>query len=125
MVSRSGFIALILLLFPSALFCLGEYEPWGKDSDIYSKKIEMAATSTSFGEDAIIAFHHNILSKASGPRCRFTPTCSQYMLQAIQKYGALKGFLMGCDRLMRDNSETWLYKLALSEDGEPVKVDLP
>lgn len=29
------------------------------------------------------------------PSCRYYPTCSNYMLQAIQKHGAAKGFLMG------------------------------
>jgi uncharacterized protein len=118
-------LLVLFLLMPCSLFCLGEYEPWGKDSDLGVKKIEEPSSSVSFGEDSIIGFHHNVLSKASGPRCRFTPSCSQYMLLSIRKYGALKGFLKGCDRLMRDNSEPWLYDVALSEDGELLKVDLP
>jgi len=35
------------------------------------------------------------------PSCRFTPTCSVYAMEAIQKYGALKGGWMGFRRLMR------------------------
>lgn len=33
--------------------------------------------------------------------CRFTPTCSEYMKQAINKYGALKGIKLGIIRLLK------------------------
>ena len=33
--------------------------------------------------------------------CRFIPTCSQYALEAIEKYGALKGGWLTCRRLLR------------------------
>jgi putative membrane protein insertion efficiency factor len=33
--------------------------------------------------------------------CRFYPTCSEYMLQAVQKYGALRGIWMGIQRLAK------------------------
>ncbi len=33
--------------------------------------------------------------------CRFTPTCSEYMKQAIIEYGALEGFWMGIKRILR------------------------
>lgn len=36
-------------------------------------------------------------------KCRFEPSCSNYMLIAIQKYGFLKGFIMGIKRLKRCN----------------------
>lgn len=35
--------------------------------------------------------------------CRFYPSCSHYMYQAVYKYGAVKGFLMGIWRLLRCN----------------------
>ena len=35
------------------------------------------------------------------PSCRFTPTCSEYAMQAIQKYGALRGFYLATRRLLR------------------------
>jgi putative membrane protein insertion efficiency factor len=37
------------------------------------------------------------------PTCRFTPSCSNYTLQAIQKYGLLKGSWMGAKRILRCN----------------------
>lgn len=33
--------------------------------------------------------------------CRFTPTCSEYCSQAIEKYGLIKGFFMGARRVLR------------------------
>ena len=33
--------------------------------------------------------------------CRFTPTCSQYMIDAINEYGTLKGVHLGIKRLLR------------------------
>ena len=35
------------------------------------------------------------------PSCRFTPTCSEYTIQAIEKYGALRGAYLGARRLLR------------------------
>ncbi|MCW5937005.1 MAG: membrane protein insertion efficiency factor YidD [Fimbriimonadaceae bacterium] len=37
------------------------------------------------------------------PTCRFTPSCSQYTLEAVEKYGLLKGSWMGALRIMRCN----------------------
>jgi len=33
--------------------------------------------------------------------CRFTPTCSEYTYQAVQKYGSLKGLFLGLKRIVR------------------------
>ncbi len=37
------------------------------------------------------------------PTCRFTPSCSNYTLQAIEKYGLFKGSWMGLLRILRCN----------------------
>lgn len=41
--------------------------------------------------------------KALGVECKYYPTCSEYMKQAIEKYGAGKGFYLGLKRVMRCN----------------------
>lgn len=51
----------------------------------------------------LIRFYQKHISPAFPPRCRFTPTCSQYALEAIGKYGALKGGLLAFWRLLRCN----------------------
>ncbi len=50
-----------------------------------------------------LKFYKNYISPLLPPACRFTPTCSEYMCQAIVKHGALKGLLMGVFRLLRCN----------------------
>ncbi|MGM9639767.1 MAG: membrane protein insertion efficiency factor YidD [Faecousia sp.] len=52
---------------------------------------------------ALIRFYQKHISPAFPPRCRFTPTCSQYALEAIGKYGAMKGGLLALWRLLRCN----------------------
>ncbi len=39
--------------------------------------------------------------KNLGVNCKFYPSCSEYMLQAIQKYGVIKGCFLGVKRLLR------------------------
>lgn len=44
-----------------------------------------------------------LISPIFPPSCRYWPTCSTYMLQALQKHGAFKGLLMGSARIIRCN----------------------
>jgi len=41
------------------------------------------------------------LSPWLGRNCRFTPTCSQYLIESVRKYGALSGALRGIRRICR------------------------
>jgi putative membrane protein insertion efficiency factor len=43
------------------------------------------------------------LSPIVGRQCRFQPTCSNYMIGAVEKYGALRGTLKGLWRIVRCN----------------------
>lgn len=76
----------------------------------------------AFGEQ-LIAFHQNVISPADGPRSNFRPSSSQYMLDAMRMYGFFKGFAMGCDRLMRENADPWVYRTTINEAGERMKYD--
>lgn len=40
-----------------------------------------------------------ILTQTFGSACRFTPTCSEYTIEALEKYGFRKGVIMGITRL--------------------------
>ena len=51
----------------------------------------------------LIRFYQRYISPNTKPSCRFLPTCSNYALEAIQKYGALKGGWLAFKRLMRCN----------------------
>lgn len=41
------------------------------------------------------------ISPLLGPKCRFTPTCSQYSEEALKKYGVIKGLFLSIKRISR------------------------
>ncbi len=104
----------------------GYFEPWGKDAGLKPP----AAPSSAQGNvsiatkvaDAVIQFHQKVISPVDGPRSHYRPSSSQYMQQAIHTYGFLKGFLMGCDRLLRENDEEWVYR-TVQWEGKVYKYD--
>lgn len=49
----------------------------------------------------LIRFYQYAISPHTPPSCRFVPTCSQYGIEAIRKYGALKGGWLTIRRLSR------------------------
>ncbi|MDD4507496.1 MAG: membrane protein insertion efficiency factor YidD [Eubacteriaceae bacterium] len=49
----------------------------------------------------MIKGYQRFISPVLPKTCRFYPTCSTYCYQAIEKYGAFKGFIMGMKRIMR------------------------
>ncbi|MGO9917967.1 MAG: membrane protein insertion efficiency factor YidD [Isosphaeraceae bacterium] len=50
-----------------------------------------------------IRIYQLTLSPLLGPACRFEPTCSRYMVEALRKYGLFKGLAKGLYRLARCN----------------------
>ena len=42
-----------------------------------------------------------LISPLLPPACRFTPTCSEYAIEAIRQHGAARGFYMAARRLLR------------------------
>lgn len=49
----------------------------------------------------MIRFYRKYISPLKRPCCIYYPTCSQYAIDAIQKYGALKGGFMSIKRILR------------------------
>ena len=50
-----------------------------------------------------IRFYRNSISPLRPPCCRFIPTCSQYALEAVERYGAWKGGLLALRRVLKCN----------------------
>lgn len=122
------FKLIALALLPALAHALpGYHEPWGKDTDLR----HTASTSPEQPPqrslpvrtaEHIIRFHQNVLSPVDGPRSHFRPSSSAYMMQSMQKHGFVMGFFMGCDRLMRENSDAWVYR-KIEENGQLFKYD--
>ncbi len=50
---------------------------------------------------AVIRFYQKWISPMMRPRCRFHPTCSEYTILAVQKFGVLRGLLKGLWRVLK------------------------
>lgn len=48
-----------------------------------------------------IRAYQRFISPGLPPRCRFTPSCSQYALEAVARYGVLRGTWLGARRLIK------------------------
>lgn len=118
----------LVLLIPFFLIARPS-EPFGKDSELIQpspiqKKIKSLNPLFHVAKGAI-KLHQNFISPAQGERSHFKPSSSEYTKQAIHKHGFVKGFLMGCDRLMRENEESWVYETKVIDERiwkfDPVK----
>ncbi|RTL50011.1 MAG: membrane protein insertion efficiency factor YidD [Sphingobacteriales bacterium] len=47
----------------------------------------------------LIKFYQYVISPNIGPKCRYTPTCSQYAIEALKKYGIFKGGWLSIKRI--------------------------
>jgi uncharacterized protein len=56
---------------------------------------------------APIALYQRVISPAIPRRCKYEPTCSRYAVEAIRKYGILRGAVLAAWRLLRCNP--WSY----------------
>ena len=72
--------------------CKGAYSLWTMLSSLLSKIML-----------ALIWFYRHCISPLKPPTCRYTPTCSQYAVEAIKKYGPFKGGWLAFKRILRCN----------------------
>lgn len=116
---------ILFFLWSAAWATPGYFEPWGKDCNLkmpaQNGEKPHYSTATKIA-DTIIRFHQEVLSPVDGPRSHFRPSSSRYMQLAMYRYGFLKGFIMGCDRLLRENDEEWVYR-KIEIDGQLFKYD--
>ncbi len=111
-----NFVFSIFTIYLSLTCFEPSFQPWGADAElvgIKSETIEDQKSKPHLGERAcskMIRFFQEYISPIDGPRSSFYPTSSQYALEAIQKYGVFTGIALGCDRLLRENGEVWVYE---------------
>ena len=51
----------------------------------------------------LVKFYQKFISPALPPSCRYYPTCSNYMIDALKKHGPVLGLIMGISRIFRCN----------------------
>jgi putative component of membrane protein insertase Oxa1/YidC/SpoIIIJ protein YidD len=110
----------LMLISPIFADRPGYYPPWGKDSELinYEKDKEIKKSENLLGQAAekVILFHQNVISPVDGPRSHFRPTSARYMLLSMRRYGFFMGYLKGCDRLLRENKDAWVYRTIVIDD---------
>lgn len=80
-----------------------------------------------------IRFYQLAISPLLGNRCRYNPTCSHYMIEAIEEWGVFKGIYLGMRRIGRCHpfSKRDMYdpvpktKKSCCEDQEEIDVQKP
>jgi hypothetical protein len=50
---------------------------------------------------SVIRLYQIAISPMLGPRCRFTPTCSQYAIEAVKSHGVIKGSWIASKRVLK------------------------
>ncbi len=66
------------------------------DLSLSTSELEMAAA-------LLLRSYQVLLSSQDGPRCQFTPSCSEYARMVIRRHGLLAGLVMASDRYQRCN----------------------
>ncbi len=49
----------------------------------------------------LLRFYQYAISPMLGPKCRFYPSCSEYMVEALEKHGVCRGLWLGLARILR------------------------
>ncbi len=75
----------------------GEADRMDADTNTVEKKTDSTMTPALLP----VRFYQKHLSPVLGGRCPMFPSCSRYAVEAIEKHGAVMGWFMACDRLIR------------------------
>lgn len=71
------------------------------ETPVVQRKPNFISRFIGKGMIALIRFYQGAISPHFAPTCRFTPSCSQYGVEAIRKHGAIKGGWLAIKRIGR------------------------
>ena len=95
-------LVLIALILPIALTRIGLEKIWIWVS-VLSLALLYLALCAKWAVIGLVKLYQRFAPDSVRNRCRFEPSCSQYMILAIRKYGLIKGVRKGLDRIRRCN----------------------
>ncbi len=96
-------ILLVVLLYGSQGQCQDDAET--DAGEVEHSRNQNAEKEMNIGARIVSIFRDHI-SKVDGDRCPSIPTCSSYSVQAFEKHGFIKGYLMTVDRLIHEIDES-------------------
>lgn len=70
-------------------------------NESWDKFVSVCKRVAAFPLIVLVKFYQYCISPLKPPCCRFTPTCSQYALQALRKHGPIKGSWLALRRILR------------------------
>ena len=70
-------------------------------NEFWSKSVQACKRVVIFPFIVLVRFYQLCISPLTPSACRFTPTCSQYALEALRKHGLIKGLWLTVKRLLR------------------------
>lgn len=121
------FALIIMLLSVQIIYAESGFIPWDADVNIADENIPLSRIKQEAkarpekavkhrhrksrtvyngpqgGAYFLIRFFQVVISPQDGPHCRFSPTCSAYGRQAVERFGSLLGPMLAGDRLIRCN----------------------
>jgi putative component of membrane protein insertase Oxa1/YidC/SpoIIIJ protein YidD len=68
---------------------------------VFAAEGQKETSTTSSSWSLPIKFFQKSISRADGDRCPMYPSCSHYVSKAFKRHGAVKGWILSCDRLLR------------------------
>lgn len=101
--------SIVLIFFTTSILNSQTFLPWDHPEKTCQTEASCGVSALKKLGHKIIRFHQKVLSPADGPRSHFIPSSSTYTYRAISQYGLWRGYLLGADRLIRENGEAWLY----------------
>ncbi|MFH1888316.1 MAG: membrane protein insertion efficiency factor YidD [Pseudomonadota bacterium] len=123
-----SFFAIVLAVLAACLFLAVPGAMAGamngpSDAAPASPASPAARAADPAGADFFVQMYQQYLSPVAGERCPMHPSCSAYARGALARDGALKGFIMACDRLLRCGRDETRLSPKVWVEGRPLTYD--
>ncbi len=109
-----------ILFFLTAAFIIF----WFASQSVFGQEVETSNQNQAAQDETnfiliTLKYYQDIVSKADGDRCGMHPSCSAYSVEASKKHGLIIGWIMTCDRLLRDGGDEMRLSPKILVNGLP------